>query len=480
MRQNFFRFFSIVFLLAMFLVPQYSFAQLSGTKTIPGDYATILAAVTDLNTQGVGAGGVTFNVAAGHTETLTSETAGTITATGTLANQIVFQKSGAGANPLITAYAWTVATAFDGMIKIAGGDYITFDGIDLQENAANTTIYTDWGYALVKASATTPFNGCQFVTIKNSAITLNKTNTSSIGIYSANHIATATTSLTITDPTDANSNNKFFSNTIGNCYSAITIAGYAASTPFTLYDQNNEVGVGGGNTITNFGGGTVSARAIYGIYQNGLKIIGNNINSSVVGSTTTVYGIFTNTGTSSNIDINSNTISLSLATGTYTSTVYGINNAIGSTAASNTVNINNNIVQNCDFSGFTTGGFTAILNAGSAATVNVNSNTVSNNIMAGTGTFTGIDGGSATNLNITLNTVNGNQKTGASGSMFLTRGSTAIVTYHSNNVYNNSFTASSGTSSCIIYGYYNFGSPTVENIYNNNIYDCPIVKDEYI
>ena len=44
-------------------------AQLTGTKTIPGDYATIAAAVTDLNAQGVGAGGVVFNVAAGHTET---------------------------------------------------------------------------------------------------------------------------------------------------------------------------------------------------------------------------------------------------------------------------------------------------------------------------------------------------------------------------------------------------------------------------
>jgi hypothetical protein len=31
-----------------------------------GDYASISAAVTDLNTMGVGAGGVTFNIAAGY------------------------------------------------------------------------------------------------------------------------------------------------------------------------------------------------------------------------------------------------------------------------------------------------------------------------------------------------------------------------------------------------------------------------------
>ena len=51
-------------------------AQLTGSKTIPGDYATVAAAITALNAQGVGAGGVTVNVAAGYTETFASPTAG--------------------------------------------------------------------------------------------------------------------------------------------------------------------------------------------------------------------------------------------------------------------------------------------------------------------------------------------------------------------------------------------------------------------
>ena len=75
-------------------------AQLTGIKTIPGNYASISAAVTDLNTQGVGTGGVTFNVASGYTESTTAPII--ITATGTTANPIVFQKSGTGANPVIT------------------------------------------------------------------------------------------------------------------------------------------------------------------------------------------------------------------------------------------------------------------------------------------------------------------------------------------------------------------------------------------
>ena len=37
------------------------FGQLSGVKTIPVDYASISAFVTDANLQGIGAGGVTLN-----------------------------------------------------------------------------------------------------------------------------------------------------------------------------------------------------------------------------------------------------------------------------------------------------------------------------------------------------------------------------------------------------------------------------------
>ena len=41
----------------IFVANNFSYGQLTGTKTIPGDYATIAAAVTDLNAQGVGASG---------------------------------------------------------------------------------------------------------------------------------------------------------------------------------------------------------------------------------------------------------------------------------------------------------------------------------------------------------------------------------------------------------------------------------------
>lgn len=138
------------------------YAQLTGIKTIPGDYASIATAITDLNAQGAGPGGVTFSVVSGHTETLPSPTAGLITASGLAANPILFQNAGGGVNPMITAATPGTGTT-DGIFVIAGGDYITFDGISIQENPANTTsnMQMEWGYALVKANSAAPIDGCQ-------------------------------------------------------------------------------------------------------------------------------------------------------------------------------------------------------------------------------------------------------------------------------------------------------------------------------
>ena len=124
----------------------FSYGQLSGIKTIPGDYSTISDAVSDLNTAGVGAGGVTFNVAAGYAESITSSIL--LTATGTSAIPVVFQKSGSGANPVITrSDAGNLATSIlgdhgDAVIMIKGSDYVTFNGIDV----AATNEGIEYGY----------------------------------------------------------------------------------------------------------------------------------------------------------------------------------------------------------------------------------------------------------------------------------------------------------------------------------------------
>ncbi len=127
------------------IIARNGFVPVTGTKTIPGDYANFTAAINDLNTNGVGAGGVTYNVAAGSTF---AEQPPCITAEGTATNPIVFQKSGAGANPIITPTGTTGTT--DAGVCISGGDFITFDGIDVVANGTSTAL--EFGYRVVNAS----------------------------------------------------------------------------------------------------------------------------------------------------------------------------------------------------------------------------------------------------------------------------------------------------------------------------------------
>jgi trimeric autotransporter adhesin len=248
----------IYFLLFFLPASLISFCQpLTGIKNIPGDYASISAAVADLNAQGVGAGGVTFNITAGHTETLAAALVVTIATNPSSATRpVTFQRTGTGANPLITAFTGTSAL-LDGIFIINGADYITIDGIDLQENSANTTNIQlmEWGYALLRTGTN---NGSQYNTIRNCSITLNKANTSSIGIYSANHTTVSTTNLNVNNFLGTNSYNKYYNNTVQNCFHGIDLNGHTGSSaPYDFYDKGNEIGTTGSgrNQVLNFGGG---------------------------------------------------------------------------------------------------------------------------------------------------------------------------------------------------------------------------------
>lgn len=148
---------TLIFLLMLFTYG-FSFAQLTGIKNIPGDYPSLAAAVADLNVAGVGPGGVTFNISAGYTETFASATSGLITATGTASDPIVFQKAGIGANPVVTAPVGL--GSYDYIICVAGGDYITIDGIDIRENPFYNLTFNNCydGILLYGFNAATPFN----------------------------------------------------------------------------------------------------------------------------------------------------------------------------------------------------------------------------------------------------------------------------------------------------------------------------------
>jgi len=379
-------------------------AQVTGTKTIGVDYPSLATAITDLNTNGI-SGAVVINLPAGYAETapaggflLGSAALNTTTASGSL----TFQKSGTGANPVLTANAGT-STTLDGIFTLLGTDNVVINGIDLAEAPTNTTstLQMEWGYGLVKLQNTAPFDGCQNVTIQNCTITLAIANTASAGIYSGNHISTATTALTLTTAGDAMSNCKFYSNTIQNVNTGISLRGYAASSPYTLYDQGNDVGgasAATANTIRNYGG-TAAGSGVNLRYQNDVNVSYNNINNTAGGgtpSTNTLYGVYAQNGTNASANITSNVINLT--EGTSGSVVYGVNISYSGTG---TINVNNNTFT---AGGGSTGAMHMIyINSGNSV-VNTNNNNFANINVATTGNLYLVNHSSAaTTASITCN-----------------------------------------------------------------------------
>src|SRR5688572_26815051 len=101
-----------------------SFAQLTGIKNIPGDYASLDLAINDLNSQGVGPGGVTLNLIAGNPQTAPAG-GYLLTAIGTVANPILIQGNG---NTITASASHVIGALNDGVFKVIGGDYITLSG----------------------------------------------------------------------------------------------------------------------------------------------------------------------------------------------------------------------------------------------------------------------------------------------------------------------------------------------------------------
>lgn len=478
--------------LFVFLISGAANAQISGTKTVPGDYVTIAAAVADLNTNGIGAGGVTINVAAGHTEVAPAGGI-SLTATGTLANPIVIQKSGAGTNPTITAFAGqTSGNLNDAVIKLIGADYVTIDGLTLQEDAANTTTaaatnnMTEWGIALLYATAT---DGAQNNTIKNSTITLNRTYQNTFGIYSnSTHTAAAvTTSATATGTTGGNSGLKILSNNISNVNMGIVVVG-----PTAAADHNDGLTIGGlgnGNTITDFGTtGTFSAYANVSGSVNGILVRNvrnfnvsyNTITSSNGGTTAgTLRGIYFPSysnaiaGTTTNV-INNNSISLKSAVAA--GTINSISVEATTVNATSTLDVNNNDINNTGHTVAASGAITFILQAGVPLNLNVNNNTFTNLTVNTTGSVILISNNvSAPTAGSTYNT-NGNSivtafnKTGAGGTLtFFTTNASSVAGTFVNNL-NNNFSNITVTGATTIAGWSNTDGGTPTKAVSNNTF----------
>ena len=367
-------------------------AQLSGSYNIPGNFPTLAAAISSLNTNGVN-GPVTINLAAGYTET--APIGGySLTATGTSVNPITFQKNGNGANPLLTAYSGGTgipsSATQDGIWQLIGSDFISIFSIDLLDPNTTNPATMEFGYGLYKASAA---DGCQNNLIVNCVITLNRVNNDS-GILPASHgsrgidVVNATPSantvnLIVTAASGANSNNGFYLNTIQNCNYGIALHGYADVYPFTFSDFYNNMS---GNTLIDFGGALTAANPAAGITaseQKHLVIANNSVNNndgSGINHPNNLYGIEVNIADSSMDGISGNV--LTLHGGGTTSQLIAIKISGANLYAGNSMDISGNLINGCTYPTATSGSFYGIQNSSSFDTLSVNGNRFFNNSTA--------------------------------------------------------------------------------------------------
>ncbi|HAP35445.1 MAG TPA: hypothetical protein DCQ28_05690, partial [Bacteroidetes bacterium] len=341
--------------------------SLTGIKTIDvttGDYTTLSDAVTALNTNGVGAGGVTFLVTDGQTF---SSGPLSITATGTSSDPITFKQSGTGTKPIINFTG--TGTASEAGFKLNASDYITFDGLDLRD--VGTAM--EYGIYLVGLAS----DGCRNNTVKNCVIDLYKTTSSHFGI----HVQSAATS-----DAGKNSNNKFYNNTVKDCY-----RGYYFSGTTSYPDDGNEISVqsGGTSTIEN-----IACEGVRINHQTNI-VVSNTSFIDFAGGSNTLYGIYSYSGNNNSLTAANNTFSnftssgsitgISFSSGTtllcYGNTISGFsssgNNVLPvSLGAGAPANVYNNIITGIEYTGTSTRtAYGLYINGG--ITVNIYNNMIS-------------------------------------------------------------------------------------------------------
>ena len=329
---------------------------LTGIKTIGGsspDYAKVNFAIMALNVNGVGSGGVTFNIRDGvYTENVA------LTAQGSLGNPILFQSENQDAD-LVTISSSAAAD----VITLTGADYVTFSeltidysgvstfsAITIQDNADNVTIIncildgasttgTNYASSAVYAGETSSGSDCDNFVLQNCIL-----RNGSYGI-AFDMSTTQPSGLLITD-------NEFENNYAGGMYlkdlSSITIEGNTIHT--TQINNSSFKGIsidncdGQSNIIKNYIYTEGSGRIAYGIDFNGCSstsgnesLIANN-SIQVTNTNSLAYGLY-QSNNSNYWKIYNNTIYISGGTSSG-------NNAYNTFTASNDTKIKNNIFVN--------------------------------------------------------------------------------------------------------------------------------------
>ncbi|MGQ9846164.1 MAG: beta strand repeat-containing protein, partial [Bacteroidales bacterium] len=456
-----------------------TFGQLTGTKLIPGDYPTLDSAITDLNTQGVGNGGVTFELLINNPQTAPAG-GYVITATGDSSKPIIFKGNG---NTITSSNSLTPGALNDAIFKIIGGDYITIDGFVMQENSANTTTtpnsnnMTEFGVALFYATTT---NGPQHCSIINNTITLGNNYQNAFGIYAnSRHNSTAvTTANDITDIAGAFNNLTIHNNTISNVNLGIVLVGSTNSNYMAqnITVTNNNITFGRTGTFSSFVSVSGSVNGIY--INNTLNVNVNNNTITCNGTNTagTLRGIYHHaTGTLPTTgnyvnSYNNNTITL---TNGYNTETYGIH--INNLNEHFTTNVNGNTINNLNSNVATSSSVYGIYHQGTSLYQNINGNILMLNPNT-TGTVYAIHGGNTIPANGTQTVQNNSiqiNKSVAGGTVYGYYSFSSSTSTVVKNISNNTFNNITLTGATTFYGIYDFdglsGSAPTKNIHDNVI-----------
>ena len=468
-------------------------AQLTGTKTIPGTYASIKLAIDDLNANGVGTGGVTFDIAPGYTETIPM--GGLIiditTNQPTSGSPVVFQRSGAGTNPLIqtdTNGSGVISNAGfgvrkDAMLWLVGTDYITINNIDFAEQytGGSQVLKTEYGIVLMRKNST---DGCKHVTVTGCTIRMQQSDFQSTCITSINRDLAGS----ITNPTTIGGRHESISVqgcTLNNSFNGMYFIGYDDSAPYDLYDHFYNIGGITGNTLINIGSRLIGNNNIdskFGIfcqYHDSVTVSNNIVRVSTGPSNSPVYGIYLTVSLNSSATINNNDISDTV--GMIAPNHYAIYAGIGGNGTNNTVNIANNTIHDCRYDG-ASGGLNYYIYIGSNPyTVNVTGNTIRDNSVgngssSATGNMYGIYR-SSTNTNFgslftvannTIKNLRRNQSTPGAGLDYgiYVQGGAYNYEVNNNTVDSIFSTSSSGSTMGVVCAY---TSPGMISIHDNTI-----------
>ena len=391
------RTFLLISFLSIFLLCSFSAqgAPLSGTKTIGGagaDYPNLKTALRDLTAQGTIAPGVTFKLRSGawYEDSLIVQTATTSAA----APVIITVETGAN----VTIYD-SASTALPFVIKIDNTPYVTIDG-------GTSKALTWYGIGKNAQKGILVSGSSQYTTIKNCVV--------KAGAYSSSSYSSIELSSATSMPSPHYS--KIDNNIVRNSYYGVRLTGNSATDSLL------------GITVSNNLIDSVAQDGVYTTYTAYTQICGNDI-SCLIGGTATIYGIYAGSGTDF-MRIYNNRIHDLNQTSTSSSTTYGIGTNTGASTHGG-INIYNNFVY-ISPSNNGTGGIYALY---SSETNNTIPDTVAYNTAVVTGSSAGVRSSNAYYRGssvgsagvVLLNNILQNTRTDAAGSVVCAIGRTSVT-----------------------------------------------------